>query len=83
MTANLTFDLAAYREAHPDSTPEDARLAHREAIVDALHDQFLATVDALADQLQLAVLAGKAVRVEIAVADEAPPASPPMLKVIH
>lgn len=68
-----TFDLAAFRVAHPDSTPADAEAAHRQAIEDALHDQFLALLTALGPRLQLAVLQGQELRVSI-LADEAEPA---------
>jgi len=73
----LPFDLDAFRAAHPGSTPADAQAAHREAIEDDLHDQFLALLAELGPSLQLAVLQGKTLRVGIQVADSEDTAPPP------
>ena len=44
---------------------EEARLAHREALLAELHDQFLALSDQYADHWQLASLQGSGLRVEV------------------
>lgn len=63
----MTFDLDAFRAAHPEATPADAQAAHREAIEDDLHDQFLALLAELGPSLQLAILQGKTLRVGVQV----------------
>lgn len=73
----MTFDLAAFRAAHPDATPTDAQSAHREAIEDDLHDQFLALLAEMGPSLQLAILQGKTLRVGIQVAAPEDTPTPP------
>lgn len=57
------FDPVAFKRDHPEATPEEARLAHRDALAEALHAQFLDLWDQMADRAQLAVLAGGSVAV--------------------
>lgn len=87
-----TFDLDAYRRAHPDSTPDDAREAHRDFVADDLHDQFLLLLTQHLDEFQLATMQGFALKVgvqlvapEDAEHPEALPESPapPTLTVVH
>lgn len=86
---SAAFDLAAYRAAHPEATPEDARLAHRDAILDDLHDQLLTILADQADTFQLAVLKGCGLRVGVQILapdTEAPadePPAPPKIELVH
>lgn len=61
----VVFDPMAYRQDHPDATPEESRLAHRDALGEALHAKFLDLLDTLADRCQLAVLTGGTIDVGI------------------
>lgn len=81
----MSFDLNAYREAHPQATPEECRLAHQEAIAEALHEQFLALFDQMADRIQLTVLAGGSVQVGInlSMPEETPAPSKPTLAIVQ